>query len=460
MRSALSVAREAHAEADVVLEHPAPSLEGVAQQLGHAGVPFDPTHLHRVLDTDLGLGGDVRDGGLHHGLLPERGQDLCDVAQEGAARTEHEDSVTAQVGVVVEEKGGTVESDRRLAGAGAALHGEQLVDGGTDDLVLLGLDGRDDVEHLAGPGPLELGQQRVSAPQAGGAGSLPAGEQVVGHGHDGAAVHHDLATTGEAERVLGTGPVEGDRHGRPPVHDNRIGPRVLHVAPADVPRRALLLVDASEQERAWAVGQERHPARQGGDVVEIRGAGRDQVPEEALRPLPHGGQRLQGVVQVSLFRHDLGVRRGRGCAHRRPNSPFMPEMAGAQKSPDTPGTITLFCPLDQPLSWDFAFSSVRTLNLYPRGPSACHISEFRRTDQALFHAAPLRVAPAAATNRFSVGVSGTRSASAAHAPCQRHTLGVEPPTGVLAPAPAETNRGPGGVPPVASARRPRPVFSP
>ncbi len=41
----------------------------------------------------------------------------------------------------------------------------------------------------------------------------------------------------------------------------------------------------------------------------------------------------------------------------------MPEMTGAQKSPDTPGTITHFYPPNQSPSWDFAFSSVRTLNL-------------------------------------------------------------------------------------------------
>ena len=161
---------EAHAQADVLLELPAPSLERAPQELGHAGIAFDPTHLHRVLDPDLGLGRDVGDGGLHDGFLPERGQDLGDVAQEGAARAEHQDPVTAQAGVVVEEEGRTVEPDRGLPRTGATLHGEQLVEGGTDDLVLLGLDGRDDVEHLAGAGPLELGQQGVPTAQAGGAG--------------------------------------------------------------------------------------------------------------------------------------------------------------------------------------------------------------------------------------------------------------------------------------------------
>ena len=72
---------------------------------------------------------------------------------------------------------------------GPALDGEQLVERGTDDLVLLGLDGGDDVEHLAGAGPLELGQQRVAAAQPGGRGVVVArsAEEVVGHGDDRAA---------------------------------------------------------------------------------------------------------------------------------------------------------------------------------------------------------------------------------------------------------------------------------
>ena len=87
--------------------------------------------------------------------------------------------------MVVEEEGGPVQPDRGLAGAWSTLDRQELVEGGTDDLVLLGLNGGDDVEHLARTRPLELGQQRVAAAQSGGAG-LAAGlaEEVVGDGHD------------------------------------------------------------------------------------------------------------------------------------------------------------------------------------------------------------------------------------------------------------------------------------
>ena len=69
--------------------------------------------------------------------------------------------------MVVEEEGGTVQTDRRLTRPRTALDGHQPVQWGADDLVLLGLDGGDDVEHLAGAGPFQLGQQGVAATEAG-----------------------------------------------------------------------------------------------------------------------------------------------------------------------------------------------------------------------------------------------------------------------------------------------------
>ena len=110
---------EADPEAHVLVERAAAPVEGAPQELAHPGVALDPAHLHGLLGPDLGLGGDVGDGGLHHGLLAERGEHLRDVAQEGAAGAEHEHAVPAECRMVVEEEGGPVEADRRLAGARA-----------------------------------------------------------------------------------------------------------------------------------------------------------------------------------------------------------------------------------------------------------------------------------------------------------------------------------------------------
>ena len=195
------------------------------------------------------------------------------------------------------------------------------------------------------------------------ASSPAAAEEVVGHGHDRAAVDHDLAPAGQPERVLGAGPVEGDGDGGPPVDDDRVGPGVLDVAAADVPGRALLFVDAPEEQGPWAVGQERHPPREGGHVVEVGIPGGDEVVQELFGPLPHGSERGQGVVECGLLSGDLGIGRGSGRAHRGPISAKTRGKAPAQKSPDIPGTVLHLDLSNKPFSWYFAFSSAWTLNL-------------------------------------------------------------------------------------------------
>jgi hypothetical protein len=267
-----------------------------------------------------------------------------------------------------------------------ALHGEQPVQRGSDDLVLLGLDGCDDVEHPARAGALELGQQRIAAAQAGGAGiAVGAIEQVVCHRDDGMTIDHDLAAAGEAHRMLGTGPVEGHGHGSPPVHDDGIGTGVLDVAAADVPRGAVLLVDTPEKERPWAVGQERHPPGEGGDVVEIGTPSPDELLEQLLRPHAHGGEGIVRVLQVGLLRLDLGIGEWRRCAHRRRVPAKSIAIASAQKYPDIPGTVLNFTRPNKASTCSYPFSSVRTLNLYPRGLDSGHFSKIQASDQASFH---------------------------------------------------------------------------
>ena len=244
------------------------------------------------------------------------------------------------------------------------MHGQQLAQRGADDLVLLGLDRGDDVEHLAGAGTLELGQERVTAAEPGRAGTVvPGAEEVVGHGDDGAAVHHDLAASGQTQGVLRTGPVEGHRDGGPPVDDDGIGAGILDVAAADVPGGALVLVDAPEEERPGAVRQEVHPAREGGHVVEVGVPRTDQIPEELLGTLAHGGERDQRVVEVGLLGLELGIGEGSGPGHRDDAPAKSRATTSAQKSPDIPGIVPAFPSLYKPSTWDFPFSSVRTLNL-------------------------------------------------------------------------------------------------
>lgn len=175
-----------------------------------------------------------------------------------------------------------MQADGRLARARPALHGYPLIERGADDLVLLGLDGGHNVQHLAGAGPLEFGQQRVATAQPGTRRievTGPGAEEIVGHGDHRPPVDHDLSPPGEAEGVSRPGPVEGHGNRGPPVDDHRIAPRVLHVASTDVPRLTLLAVDATEQQRSGALGEHVDPTLQRGPVVEVGVAGTLDVPQ-------------------------------------------------------------------------------------------------------------------------------------------------------------------------------------
>ena len=112
------------------------------------------------LSTDPDLGDQPRDGRQGHAGLAQRGQDLFDVAQEQRVGPDHQHALALEGEPVgVEQVGGPVQGHRRLAGARAALDHQHPGQRGPDDLVLLALDGGDDVGHPTRPGPVEGGQQ-------------------------------------------------------------------------------------------------------------------------------------------------------------------------------------------------------------------------------------------------------------------------------------------------------------
>ena len=90
--------------------------------------------------------------------------------------------------------------------------------------------------------------------------------------------------------VLGAGPIKGNGNRRPPIDDDGVRAGVLHVPPADAPGRAVLLVDAPEEQGPWAVGQQRHPLGQGGHVVEIWIPRGNEVRQQLLGSLAHRPQ--------------------------------------------------------------------------------------------------------------------------------------------------------------------------
>ena len=116
-----------------------------------------------------------------------------------------------------------MQPDGGLARPRTSLHGQQFAERGPDDLVLFGLDGGDDVEHLARAGSLELGEQGVPTTQPSRRRLVPgAAEEIVGDGDHRPAVDHDLTPPDETQGVLGTRPIEGDGYRGPPVDHDRV----------------------------------------------------------------------------------------------------------------------------------------------------------------------------------------------------------------------------------------------
>ena len=160
----------------------------------------------------------------------------------------------------VEEVSGAVQRHGGLAGAGAAGDDEHTWEVGADRLVLLGLDGGDDVAHATGAVPFERGEQRALARdfEAGGRDRLLVEDLVVEAGDLPALLGDQVAAADDPHRRDGRGPVERLRNRRPPVDDQRRVLVVLDREPPDVPGGTVVEVETAEHERGVAdveVGQ-------------------------------------------------------------------------------------------------------------------------------------------------------------------------------------------------------------
>ena len=153
-----------------------------------------------------------------------------------------------------------------LAGARAALHHQHAGQRGPDDLVLLALDGGDDVADAPGAGRLERGDERAVALEAGALAQVQRvlAEELVLDAEQLAAPGGEVAAADEAHGLAAGGPVERLGHRGPPVDHDRLLLVVRHRQAADVEGLAALVlvaVDATEQQRGVA-------------EVELRRAGR------------------------------------------------------------------------------------------------------------------------------------------------------------------------------------------
>ena len=276
---------------------------GLGEHLGHGGAALHGGGLGGVGGGGPYAGVQLADGGEQDTGLAERGQHLADVAEEGGVGADDEDGAAGQqFAVFVEEVGGPVQGDGRLAGAGAALDDQHPAVRGPDDLVLLGLDGPHDVAHPAGARGVEGGQQHGVA-----AGVLVAGagrvteveDLVVQRGHR-AAAGGDVPAAAQSHGGVTGGQVEGAGDVRAPVDQHRgaLGVVGAQPDPADVVVGAGGEVDPAEAERAvdgvergeqpGALGDEDvalEPGLQGGAALRERvGDPRLGVPAQGVHP--------------------------------------------------------------------------------------------------------------------------------------------------------------------------------
>src|SRR4029077_4336877 len=85
---------------------------------------------------------------------------LLDVLEELPVRPDYQRAAAFEpVAVRVKQERDTVQADGGLTGPGRALYAHGFAEVGPDQLVLLGLDGGDDVAHRPDARPLDLGGQ-------------------------------------------------------------------------------------------------------------------------------------------------------------------------------------------------------------------------------------------------------------------------------------------------------------
>jgi hypothetical protein len=170
-----------------------------------------------------------------------------------------------------------VQRHRRLAGARPAGHDRHAGCGRADRLVLLALDGGDDVAHAV-PGRLgQAGQQRAVADHPHVRRCRVGVEQVVLDADDPLAAGLDHPAAYHAERLGRGGPVEGGGRGRPPVDHQGLRVRVADAHPAHVVGGPAVEVEPAE-DQALVLGVEGTPAP--GRVVD-HGVPLDQGAERA-----------------------------------------------------------------------------------------------------------------------------------------------------------------------------------
>ena len=293
-----------------------PQLDRAGDHLRQACVGLQAGDRGRIDADRRDARDEVCDRELLDAVLAERRQDVRDVLHERAVRPDDEHAAPGvALAFRVDQPRGAVEPDRRLAGAGAALDDERTVRRMGDQAVLVGLDRRDDVAHVAFAAPLQLFEQEVADARTV---ERRAVEGLVGDVEQLASLRPEAAAERDALRILRRRRVERPRGGRLPVDDDLVALVVVHPAAADVQRPLdRLEVEPAEEEAAFGVLEGGEPLHRPGVECGLRdlavggiGGAHDDV--------AHALEARVGVVDVRLLR--LQLRMAHSPSVRKPSS--------------------------------------------------------------------------------------------------------------------------------------------
>jgi hypothetical protein len=302
-----------------------PNLEegGPAHDRRHAGVGLDRGRLRAVGPGHRDLRDQALDRPLGDVHLAQSRQHVTDEGQVRGTGADDQHPVPGQpLAVLVEQEGGAVQADGRLAGPRAALDAERLAQRRPDQVVLLGLDGGDDVAHRADARPFDLGDQHTVGGGPG-LGLVQQVEDLVLDRGQGASPVAEPAPDQDAVAPGRAGPVERVGEPGPPVDDHRVALLVAHVAAAHVePRLGRVgpgvVVQPPEEQPGPAV------VAQGGDPLaepplhRLGGIGVGPGGPQRPGPPPHRRQAPPGILQHLPLGEQLGIgQRLRRTAHTR-----------------------------------------------------------------------------------------------------------------------------------------------
>ena len=219
------------------LQHPQRTLQGGRR------CRVDPLRDHAQHVT-----GNGPDRAQRHGFLTEARQHPFDVVHEHRAGAHDEHPALLEAGPVgVQQIGGAVQGHDGLAGAGTAADDRHPLVGGADGLVLLRLDGGDDVAHGAAPGPGQ-GRHQRALPEDRQVGLGAGVQQVVLQADDVIVAATQHATSDHVHGGRLGGAIERFGSGGPPVDHQGLVLGVADPEPADVAGLGEVQVEPTENQ--------------------------------------------------------------------------------------------------------------------------------------------------------------------------------------------------------------------